>query len=200
MNKIQPTIKNKRVKHDYIDNKEFYNAMKDFIEITNDARDQGVPDHELPEPSKYIGDSIFMIATHMQYSRNFIGYTYREEMVLDGIEDAWKAIRNFDPDHPKKNAFGYYCMIIWQAFVRRIAKEKKQQYIKYKSIINAIDDLEIQGMGGDCDLPLHLNKNNEQYKDMLTFIGEYEEAIAGKKADQKRKKVEKELAKILHVK
>jgi hypothetical protein len=40
---------------------------------------------------------------------------------------------NFDPTK-SKNPFSYFTQIIYYAFVRRIQKEKKQNYIKFKSI------------------------------------------------------------------
>ena len=40
---------------------------------------------------------------------------------------------NFDPDK-SKNPFSYFTQIIYYAFLRRIQKEKKQSYIKYKAI------------------------------------------------------------------
>ena len=40
---------------------------------------------------------------------------------------------NFDPEK-SKNPFSYFTQIIYYAFLRRIQKEKKQSYIKYKAI------------------------------------------------------------------
>ena len=40
---------------------------------------------------------------------------------------------NFDPEK-SKNPFSYFTQIIYYAFLRRIQKEKKQAYIKYKAV------------------------------------------------------------------
>jgi len=46
---------------------------------------------------------------------------------------------NFNPEK-SKNPFSYFTQIIYYAFLRRIEKEKKQNYIKYKLLENADDD------------------------------------------------------------
>ena len=54
-------------------------------------------------------------------------------MILDGIENCIQYIDNFDPDK-SSNPFAYFTQIIFYAFLRRIAKEKKQSYIKNRLI------------------------------------------------------------------
>jgi len=130
--------KKKRVRHDYIDNREFYLAMEEFYNITQAAIADGVPKNELPIPSNYIVKCIIQMAQKMGRSGKFYGYSYNDEMVSDGIEDAYTRIRGFTPKHAKKNAFGYFSMIIWRAFLRRIAKEKKHQYIAAKLTFDTI--------------------------------------------------------------
>ena len=77
----------------------------------------------------------YKIATHLSYRPNFINYTYREEMIGDGIENCIQYAKNFDPEK-SKNPFAYFTQIIYYAFLRRISKEKKQQSIKQKMIDN----------------------------------------------------------------
>jgi hypothetical protein len=52
-------------------------------------------------------------------------------MIGDGIENCLMYCHNFDPSK-SKNPFSYFTQIIYYAFLRRIQKEKKQNYIKYK--------------------------------------------------------------------
>ena len=82
-----------------------------------------------PRVTKYLGECILKIANHLSYRPNFINYTYRDEMISDGIENSLQYIDNFDPEK-SKNPFAYFTQIIYYAFIRRIAKEKKQQKIK----------------------------------------------------------------------
>ena len=86
--------------------------------------------------SDYIGLTIYKIAKHLAYRPNFVNYTYRDEMIGDGVENCLKYIHNFN-GKKSKNAFSYVTQIIYYAFIRRIKKEKKQQYIKYKLFENA---------------------------------------------------------------
>jgi hypothetical protein len=53
-------------------------------------------------------------------------------MIGDGIENCLMYFDNFNPEK-SKNPFAYFTQIIWYAFLRRIDKEKKQTYIKYKA-------------------------------------------------------------------
>ena len=76
------------------------------------------------------------IAEGLSHKGNFIRYTYREEMVMDAVENCLKAISNYNLEAAtrtgKPNAFAYFTQITWYAFLRRITKEKKQQDIKLK--------------------------------------------------------------------
>jgi len=84
-----------------------------------------------PRISEYIGSAILKIAERLSSRPNFAGYTFREEMVSDGIENAIMYLDNFDPEK-SKNPFAYITQIIFFAFLRRIQKEKKQCYVKMK--------------------------------------------------------------------
>jgi DNA-directed RNA polymerase specialized sigma24 family protein len=63
-------------------------------------------------------------------------------MISDGIENCIVAIDNFDP-RKSDNPFAYFTMIAWNAFIRRIQREKKQTYIKHKNMQNTfiVDEL-----------------------------------------------------------
>ena len=86
-----------------------------------------------PPVTDYIGKCFLDIAERLSYRPNFINYPFRDEMVGDGIENCLMYASNFDPAK-SKNPFSYFTQIIYYAFIRRIQKEKKQNYIKYKSI------------------------------------------------------------------
>ena len=57
-------------------------------------------------------------------------------MICDGIENCVQYIHNFDPEK-SRNPFAYFTQIIHYAFLRRIQKEKKQQAIKQKAIMES---------------------------------------------------------------
>ena len=114
----------------YVDNKQFFVAMSEWIQRVKDAENTGEPK---PPVTDYIGECFMKIAEHLSYRQNFINYSYREEMVGDGIENCLMYAHNFDPEK-SKNPFSYFTQMIYYAFLRRIEKEKKQLYVKYKMI------------------------------------------------------------------
>ena len=102
------------------------------LDKVNEAELEG---EDIPPIPEYIGECFYKIATHLSYRPNFINYTYREEMIGDGIENCIQYAKNFNPEK-SKNPFAYFTKIIYYAFLRRITKEKKQQSIKQKIIDN----------------------------------------------------------------
>ena len=151
------TTKKKGV--NYIDNKELHAAMIAWKELCKEAEEAG---EEKPQVTNYIGECFLKIANGLSYRPNFINYTYRSEMVSDGIENCLQYIHNFDPEK-SKNPFAYFTQIIYYAFLRRIQKEKKQTHIKNKMIekqqyetytVNEGDDTVYDVRGFDPDIML----------------------------------------------
>lgn len=126
-------VKKKKPNH-YIDNKMFYTEMVKFRRACEEAK---ANDLERPKVPEYVGKCIMLIAQRLATRPNFIGYSYRDEMVSDGIENSLTYIHNFDPDK-STNPFAYFTQIIYYAFLRRIQKEKKHLYIKHKSFENSL--------------------------------------------------------------
>lgn len=125
----------------YVDNKKFLQALIEYRQSVVDAAAEG---KETPIVSNYIGECFIKIATHLSYKSNFINYTFKDDMISDGIENCLTAVVKFDPSKGS-NPFAYYTQIIYFAFIRRIQKEKKQQATKYKLIENMdIDSLILQ--------------------------------------------------------
>lgn len=114
----------------YVDNKKFFQALVEYKQQVEHAKA-----HQLPKPkvSEYIGECFLKIATHLSYKANFINYTFKDDMISDGIENCLTAVDKFDPER-STNPFAYYTQIVFFAFVRRIQKEKKQQAAKYKML------------------------------------------------------------------
>ena len=118
-----------KAKH-YVNNKEFLQAIIDWKEKVKDAESAG---EEQPPVTDYIGECFLKIAQHLSYKPNFINYTFKEEMIGDGIENCLQYVNNFNPEK-SKNPFSYFTQIIYYAFIRRIQKEKKQTHVKHKII------------------------------------------------------------------
>lgn len=118
----------------YINNKTLYSAMIQYKNAVEDAEREG---KEKPRVSDYIGQSILLICNNLAKKPNFSGYTYKQDMISDGIIDCVAAVDNFNPDKTN-NPFAYFTQIAWNAFIRRIHKEKKQTYIKHKNYENSV--------------------------------------------------------------
>ena len=125
--------KKPRRKTNYINNKTLYGAMIHYKNEVKQADDKSV---ERPIVPKYIGESIILICNNLAKKPNFSGYTYKQDMICDGIMDCIAAVDNFNPDKTN-NPFAYFTQIAWNAFLRRIQKEKKQTYIKHKNFENS---------------------------------------------------------------
>ena len=125
-------LKRKKTEH-YVDNKKFLEEMKKYRKKVLSARNRNRKD---PPISDYIGECFLKIANHLSYRPNFINYTYKEDMISDGIENCLTYVANFDPEK-SNNPFAYFTQIIYYAFIRRIQKEKKQTTIKQKLILKS---------------------------------------------------------------
>jgi hypothetical protein len=166
----------------YINNKEFYALLQDFKAKCQEAEKEGKPTPRVPEK---IGEAFFMIATRLASKGNFVGYTYKDEMISDALENCVVAVHSFNPEK-SKNPFAYFTQIIWYAFLRRIEKEKKQTYVKYKSLEQLVldsDFFEEEKNNGYANYDL----NNEK---MQPIIDKFENSNK-KKKETKPKGVEK---------
>ena len=113
----------------YVNNADFLVALIKYKDDCVKAKEENLPDPKIPN---YIGECFLKIAEHLSRKPNFISYTYRDEMISDGVENCIMYFRNFDPSK-SKNPFAYFTQIIYYAFLRRIMREKKQLYVKYKA-------------------------------------------------------------------
>lgn len=117
----------------YVNNAEFSQSVVNYVQTVREAKNNKM---QLPTVPDYIAQCFLRIAEGLSHKSNFIRYTYREEMVMDAVENCLRAVENYDIDKAtrtgKPNAFAYFTQISWYAFLRRIAKEKKQQDIKFK--------------------------------------------------------------------
>ena len=131
----------KKKKQHYVNNKEFLQAMIVYKKLCMDAEESG---DEKPLVSNYIGECFLKIANHLSFRPNFINYTFRDDMISDGIENCLQYLDNFNPEK-STNPFAYFTQIIYYAFVRRIQKEKKQTIIKNRLIAEGnYDDMSLQ--------------------------------------------------------
>ena len=140
----------KRASIHYVNNAEFSQAVVDYVTTVQEAKKN---EQQLPIVPDYIASCFLRIAEGLSHKSNFIRYTYREEMVMDAVENCLKAINNYDIEAAtrtgKPNAFAYFTQITWFAFLRRIAKEKKQQDVKMKYLTQSGIENFIDNENGD---------------------------------------------------
>lgn len=169
----------KKKSNHYINNADFLAALIDYKAkcdeaVKNDKREPSIPN--------YIGECFLKIAEHLSRKPNFVSYSFRDEMISDGIENCLMYFRNFDPSK-SKNPFAYFTQIIYFAFLRRIQKEKKQLYVKYKATeqFGILDEFEMfEDSNGNM-------KQFQLYDNISEFIHTFEEAKEKKKKSKEPK-------------
>lgn len=146
-------------KQHYLDNKEFLRALINYKQSVVKAEQSGLPK---PRVNNYIGECFLKIATHLSYRPNFINYMYKDDMICDGIENCIQYVDNFDPEK-SNNPFAYFTQIVYYAFLRRIAKEKRQMEIKEKLIERSGYEEVFTSDGSDSDNQYNQIKSKIEY-------------------------------------
>ena len=155
-------------KKNYINNRDFFDAIVEYKKKCREAEDAG---EEYPVVPDYICQCFMQIANRLSTKPNFSGYSFIDDMRMDGIENCIRYVKNFNPDKTE-NPFAYFTQIIYYAFIRRITKEKEQLYIKYKSSTKLIAAGETYHFEGEDTL---YHKNDVEY--MNNFVEDFEEKL-----------------------
>ena len=189
MKKETKKLKPKQKPH-YVNNKQFSQAVVDYVSSVNEARKNVI---EEPTITNYIGECFLKIAEGLSHKPNFVGYTYREEMVMDGVENCIKAIMNYDIKKATRtglpNAFAYFTQIVYYAFLRRIAKEKKQQDIKEKfmDLAGAADFMDIGDHPDPSGIVDRVRYKSQKIRERDNAIKEFGKELKNKKKKPKKK-------------
>lgn len=169
---------------DYVDGKKFFEEITTYVDAYNISLNN---DEDAPRISEYIGKCFWDIANGLAKRYNFRNYPFKEEMVGDAVLDCVRYAHKFDKDNAKANLFNYFTQICFYAFVRRIQKEKKYLYTKYK----VIDDSEIFGLLNDAQdekgksFLNDIGYNESARENMLDFIETFEQKEQEKKEKKK---------------
>lgn len=168
------------VKRNYVSNADLLAAIKKYKRDHNKAVREKV---QLPVCPDAIGRMIMLICERLASRYNFVNYTYKDEMIADALENCSGAILKFNP-RKSTNAHAYFTMIAWNAFVRRIGKEQKQNAVKHANLENMqvlMDEVMGNGMshgGGDA----HANEGRRRHYEV---IEKYEKKLNKKKKAKK---------------
>ena len=158
----------------YVDNEQFLESMIKYKNEVKQAKETDEPPPLIPE---YLGECFLKIANRLAFRPNFINYAFRDEMVSDGIENCIQYMNNFNPEK-SSNPFAYFTQIIYYAFIRRIQKEKKQLYIKYKSMQNyEISPEYVEYMNYDEDFKTTTDFKNSDFRVVVDeFVDNFEKS------------------------
>ena len=187
----------------YVNNNDFSTAVVTYVEKVEEAKKN---ETSVPKVPDYIATCFLRIAEGLSHKANFIRYTYREEMVMDAVENCLKAISNYNLEAAtrtgKPNAFAYFTQITWYAFLRRITKEKKQQEIKLKyltkaGIENFVDnDLEGGGVGEQVSTHF-VDTLRDRIERVRTTDKEIKEFVKTEKKKRRSKTVDSDLSEFM---
>ena len=176
----------------YVNNKQFSYAVVDYVKSVNEAIEK---DQVPPKVTDYIATCFMKISEGLSHRPNFVRYTYRDEMVMDAVENCLRAIRNYKIETATRtgnpNAFSYFTQICFFAFIRRITKEKKQQDIKHR-FIERMGIEEFMDMGMDQQAAGDAQAYVDTLKSRIDTIKVKDEAVKkfAKEEKAKAKKLE----------
>jgi hypothetical protein len=149
----------------YVDNKKFYEEIVKYKQACADAEAKGL---EHPRLTNYIGECIYKIADKLSYKPCFMNYSFRDEMVDDGIENCIMYFKDFDPNKTQ-NPFAYFTQVIYYAFLRRIAKEERNRYTTYKyfqeTVVNSVGSEMLVDSDDNHLLPAQMYDNISEFMD-----------------------------------
>jgi len=162
----------------YVNNADFSAAVVEYVTSARKAKEAEKPKPMIPD---YIARCFLKIAEGLSHKANFVRYTYREEMVMDAVENCLKAIENYNLETAtrtgKPNAFAYFTQISWYAFLRRIQKEKKQQDIKLKYLSETGLEFLIQEELNQNPAAKATQAFVEELKQRIDAVKSYDESI-----------------------
>lgn len=175
----------KKPKEKYIDNEKFLEEIILHKQKCAVARENGDP---IPRINNYLGECLLKIAERMAYRPEFINYSFVDDMRLDAIENMIQYFDNFNPEIVGKRSgivtpFGYFSQVAYYAFARRITKEEKYRYTKYKILENVFISVDADS------LEEYSPATNSKFADSISdFVKKFEERERKKKLKREEKK------------
>lgn len=177
-------MKTKRSKH-YIDNEKFIEELTKFKQQYNENKANGID--ERPQISNYLGECFMKISEGFSNRGQFNRYPYKDELVADGVFFCIKYLHNFDPAKVKKptDAFNYFTMFVYHAFLQRIQREKKNLYVKLKSIQRSEMSGDMYDSQDGENFDIDANYSEQARMNLESFVEKFEEKNFPKKKSKK---------------
>ncbi len=173
-------MKEKTPDNYYVSDKEFTSNVIEYLTQCIDAEAKGL---ETPIIPKKIAQDFIKLANKLGTRYNFIGYTFRDEMVSSAIYACCNKIRKFNVDI-KASAYTFFTKVCWRAMVDVINAEEKHSYIKAKTF-NSVDF----DMDTNDDTIDFGGEPSSGVADFMPYfdVQEYENKIAAQKLKNKLK-------------
>jgi hypothetical protein len=112
----------------YINNKEFAAALTEHRKNWLASQEQGTPAPVVPDA---IASQFLLLAKKLSTRFNFSGYSWKDDMISDAVISCLRSAHKFNSE-VSPNAFGFFNILCWRAFVDVIKIEKEHSYIKAK--------------------------------------------------------------------
>lgn len=175
----------------WVDNKKLNEHFIIYHKKKQEALAQGLP--VPPITDNFIGDCIIKIVTGMAYNFRFRNYhsNWKQEMISDGIETAVKYAHNYNPFRYDENGnliqpnpHAYISMLVYNAFIQRIKREKEEEYIKKVAFLqhggfaaSSNEDMSEYDFDGVSA--------TDFYQSFVSEVAEYEQKMENKKQKHK---------------
>lgn len=171
-NRLRPDgIKTTSMNEHYVSNDELLESLRVYGIARRRAKRLHEPKPQVPD---YIGECFLKIAERLSRKPNFYGYTFRDEMISDAVENCLLYVDNFDTKK-SSNPFSYFTQIIYYAFLRRILREKKHLYVKYKMAEDFLIHQERRTLDDDGNSIAPGTRPFELYENISEYITSFEQ-------------------------
>lgn len=166
---------------DYIDNKVFLERVVSYRRSVIQAQNTG---DKIPPIPDEIGEMFYTLAKNLSNRPCFIHYSYKEDLIMDAVENCIRCINNYriDDDAPK-NTFSYFTQVVYWAFLRKIKKEKKALLSRFKLGQQIVIDED----------PLITQSLTYSMPYMMEYIDNFEKSNSEKSKNKKERKKLKEM-------
>lgn len=118
----------------YVNNKDLFDSI---VKYKDDYKRHSLEGLSKPQIPDYAVECFFKIANNLATKACFSRYSYKDDMILDGVENCVKYFDTFDPNKTT-NPFSYFTQTIYNAFLRKIDEEKRARYVIYKHFTDNI--------------------------------------------------------------
>ena len=176
----------------WIDNERLHQCFVEYNKKKVAAIENGEPIPFIED--EYICQCILNVVTGMAQNHRFKLYysNWKSDMMGDAVEAALKYSRAYDPykkfydketgKEKKPNPWGYISMIVQNAFIQRIKKEKDEEYVQKKSFI-MYDGFAANDMYADELMAIEMDGTNafDYYQSYLTDVVEHEAKLEERK-------------------